>query len=801
MSENSLELDPRLQQLNPLLNEIDGVYQNNCTQIRESQLSSYIQGAVHDSYNNVDDLSLFSVEIEDLLLTDELRHALSPAPYNFLLALELEGIGKTLDLSQDFGGVSHYLASRVEHVHSIKVDVGQARLSKQRCAEYQNINFISSDLSELKLSDKAYDLIVVSQLEELGLDKAAQAQLIKKLQLALTNTGKLLVNAVNQTRLNKWTSAGDQGIAYSHLYEQQSARYFSKDELYQALKTAGFLHWNAYASFSQNRAISNLLSEHYLNESPHSLNHFNRLGSIGHPEINEYLAIKNLHQEREELFSLASRFVMIASASAVRSEQLCDIDFAHFSGTGRKPQWRTTTLCKKDSNEVVKISLHPNFTTTDSQAKEASLSQSTEVQKFESGTLLLDQWLQALVSPNAATEFKELVSDYCKWLKGLEHGKEFGAGSYDILPFNIIVEDNDGDFKTIDPEWSVSDKFTPEFILFRALFWFAFENKALLKPLAKETGLSTIGLFVLHYIQCADENSTAKNMSDLNAYVELEESIQRQIGSSFRNKSIEYALLQTFDGEPLAERLQPACQISWSDSAGIVDEHNSVFISWQANEQERILTSESPSFEDGRNILRVDPIASMGLFKFSSISLKSQAGDIVWQLDSADEIAAQADCLNVSFSSDTQHFTALNDDPHFLFALNEVNALAEVQTIELSFAILHNQYYDASLATLSSALSEQNIALFRQIGSLETKQAEIEYLSAKLKNIDQHRQDLQRGQHEAQKAHEQHAHNLTVALETQTARVAELENNILIRYYFRGKRVAKRIIKKLIGRP
>ena len=105
-----------------MLNEVDGVYQNNCTQIRESQLSSYIQGAVHDSYNNVTDLSLFSVEIEDLLLTDELRHALSPAPYNFLLALELEGVGKTLDLSQDFGGVSHYLASRVEHVHSIKID-------------------------------------------------------------------------------------------------------------------------------------------------------------------------------------------------------------------------------------------------------------------------------------------------------------------------------------------------------------------------------------------------------------------------------------------------------------------------------------------------------------------------------------------------------------------------------------------------------------------------------------------------------------------------------------------------------
>lgn len=801
MSENNLQLDPLLQQLNPLLNEVSGVYQNNCTQIRESQLSSYIQGAVHDSYNNVSDLSLYSVELEDLLLTDELKHALSPAPYNFLLALELDGVGPTLDLSQDFGGVSHYLASRVEQLDSIKIDSGQARLSKQRCAEHDNVSVISSGLTELKLVDKRYDLIVISQLEELALSKTAQAELFKKLQLALTNTGKLLVNATNQTRLNKWTSAGDRSIAYAHLYEPESAHYFSEDELNQALKIAGFLHWSAYASFSQERAINNLFSKQYLTESPHSLNHFNRLGSIGHPEINEYLAVKNLRHEGRDLFKLASRFVMVASASATRSKQLCDIDFAHFSGTGRKPQWRTTTLCKRDSGEVEKISLHPNVANSDTESEGASLSQNTERQKFETGTLLLDQWLEALVTPNAASKFKELVSDYANWLENLNRAGEFGAGSYDVLPFNIIVEDDDASFKTIDPEWSVNAEFTPEFILFRALFWFAFENKTLLKPLAKETGLSTIGLFVLHYIQCANADSTAQNMNDLDAYVELEESIQRQISANFRNKSIEYTLLQTFDGEPLAERLQPACQISWSDSAGIVDEHNSVFINWQASEQERVLSSESPSFVEGKNILRVDPIASMGMFKFSSISLFSQTGEVIWQVNSADDIAAKAKCLNVSFSSDAHHFTALNNDPHFFFDLSKIKALAEAKTIELSFAILHNQYYDASLATLSSALSEQNMALFRQVSSLETKQAEIEYLSSKLENIDQHRQDLQRGQHEAQQAHEQHAHNLTVALEAQTARVAELENNILIRYYFRAKRVAKRVIKKLIGRP
>jgi len=186
----------------------------------------------------------------------------------------------------------------------------------------------------------------------------------------------------------------------------------------------------------------------------------------------------------------------------------------------------------------------------------------------------------------------------------------------------------------------------------------------LLKELAEQTGLLTIGLFVLHHMGSLD------SLEQLGQFVEMEEEIQRQIGMNFRNKSIEYALLQTFDGEPLQERLQPACQISWSDDAGVVDEHNSVFILWKSSEQEQILKSTSPSFVEGKNVLRLDPVASMALFKFSSLKLIAKDNTVVWQLNSAAEIANTSKSLNVSLVENTNsehHFVALNEDPHFLF--------------------------------------------------------------------------------------------------------------------------------------
>ncbi len=786
-----------LAELNPQLSLADGVYQNTSTQIRQSQLSNYMQLAVNDVYDGASDLSLFSVEIEKLLLTDELRAALSPSPVNYLLSFNFDSIEHALDLTQDFGGVSHFLADKVSTLDTIKVDLGQAKFSLKRCAAFSNITTFSEELGLLSFADKSYDLIVVGPLEDLGLSKDEQVELIQTLHLALKNTGRLVINIRNRDRLNKWTSPGSESTAYSELYQNEVQTDFTESELDHALKIAGFLHWGSYASFSQSRSISHLLSKQYLSTNSHALNHFNRLGGIGNANINEYLLFKNIYHERGRVFDLATRFVIIASASATRSQQLCNNDFAHFSGTGRKPQWRATTQCVAGSKQVTKTlvhpSVHPDIEVVDSHQARIELSQNIEVQEFQTGTLLLDEWLSALLQDNPAAALKKLVREYSDWLSKFEQQEDFSSRAYDVLPFNIVVDQTDDkrNFNIIDPEWVVDAKFGANFVLFRALFWFAFENKPLLKELAKQTGLSTIGLFVLHFME------TIKDPQELIELVTMEEEIQRQISMNFRNKSIEYALLQTFDGEPVAQRMQPACQVSWSDSGGIVDEHNSIFILWEASRNEQVLSHAVPSVLANKRILRIDPIASMGLFKFTSVRLLAQDNAIIWQLNTATEIAKDSKCLNISVVEGDHHqahFTALNEDPHFLFDLDSVANLETAQTIEVTFALLHDQYYDVSLATLSKAVSEQNIALFRQIGVLDTKQAEIEYLSSKLQNTDQHRQALQAGLHEAQLAHQEHSKNLTQALEAQTERVQQLESNIIIRSILRAKRIAFRLL-------
>ena len=96
---------------NPLLNSANGVYQNTRDQIRESRLPNYIQVAANDLLDEAEDLSLYSIDIEKRLLTDELREAFSPAPENFLLSFNLDQVKHVLDLTQGFGGTTHFSVS------------------------------------------------------------------------------------------------------------------------------------------------------------------------------------------------------------------------------------------------------------------------------------------------------------------------------------------------------------------------------------------------------------------------------------------------------------------------------------------------------------------------------------------------------------------------------------------------------------------------------------------------------------------------------------------------------------------
>lgn len=791
--------------LNPKLGLLNDIYQDTTNVFRDSDLSNYIQIAVADVFAQADDKSLFSLDIERLSTTDELRSALAANRYNYLRALNLEGINHALDMSEDFGGVVHFLADHVNTLDAVKVDSDRTRLSLLRCANKRNICHITEDLDKLKLPTGHYDLIVLGELEALALEREAQATLLARLQASLSERGVLIINVRNRDSINKWLNANNaqaNAIPYGALYRTDYVQEYERKELLDTLAAANFASVDINASFAVDDACANLFSEEYLTSSPNAVNHFYRLGSVDNAEINEYLLFRNLFDDGQRVFDRASRFIVVAGGSRSVTRSVYNKDFCHFPGTGRQAQWRTLTSRETGAANVNKQSVYPDQTVgTD------LISQNLEPQPYCKGRLLVDDWLQAIDS-NDPRELRDLVGEYAEWLQQFGDTEAFKTSAYDLLPFNIVLRERGAnrEYQTIDPEWQVHADFDANFVLFRALFWFAFENKSVIRGFAAKNNIPSIALFVVRFLPSVGQ------VSELQKYVDLEEQIQSQIDNNYRAKAVEHALLQSFDSTPTIDSSLLSCQLLWGDKKNRFDEENSAFCGWENDVKPQQLALALPPHNDKMPILRIDPIASKGLFSLASLSLVDNKGKSIFGKDSAAEIAAAAKLVNIEQATDTAgepFFIALNDDPHLLFDLSAVENIDQAVTAQIEVALLHDQHYETALATLTAAVQQQNSDLVRQANTLDQYRAELEFTNMRLDEVRAHRTDLndmlqdqyQLDQERLRKIRilKQRMVNLNDQLVAQLGRNEEMENYLMMRPTTRVKRFATRNLNRLRG--
>jgi len=129
----------KLLEANPKLELRDTVYQDSNEFVRDTKLDTSLFIEINSILEKTSDKSLFSLDIEKRAQTDELWSELSTLRHNYLRCLNYDHVNTALDLSQDTGGVSHYLADQVKSLDSIKVDVNRSRLSVIRCASKSNV--------------------------------------------------------------------------------------------------------------------------------------------------------------------------------------------------------------------------------------------------------------------------------------------------------------------------------------------------------------------------------------------------------------------------------------------------------------------------------------------------------------------------------------------------------------------------------------------------------------------------------------------------------------------------------------
>lgn len=774
----------KLLESNPALGLKDDVYQDTSKLIRDSHLSNYLQVATSTIFANANDRSLFSIDIEKQLTTDALVSALSSERFQYISIFNFNNISHVLDLSQDFGGVSHYLADRSNTVEAVYIDIDHARLAKTRCANKKNVCHITQDLTLLNLPENHYDLIILPALDLLKLTQEALNTLLQKLHQALSPNGVLTINVLNQGRIsrtfNSFTTTEANGLPFAELYRNANTDNIVTEKNRQQfrclLKNLGFTGVDFHACFTPGFRVSHLFSEDYLTSSVNALNHFYRLGGLDNNQISEFLLFQNLVDQQHNLTDLAHRFVVFAGKSTSTVKQLYNNDFTYFPSRSRFPYWRTVTSRAHSAVNVEKTPLHSGVTKPET----GLVQQNLAARSFHKGHLLIEDWLSAIHQKDHH-RFAELVSEYQQWLNDNIHHSELQTLAYDLLPFNLIINERGGrSLLPIDKEWHIDTKLNAEFILFRALFWFAIENQAVLAPYALQNDLATVGAFVIAYM---DKRHL---VSDLTDFVTLEESIQHEIVKpDSRHGSIRGALEQSFDDFLNSNRPKPRrLSITWVTGDGEPDTTSEVTSAWELSSDVQQINLAVAPFKSGYQQLAIRQLDELGAFCLHEVKLLDHNDKVIhtWAV-AASTVSTLENPESASWSE----------------PISDIKGIESVSQARLKLSWLWQRPGSQEINALSQALVNHQNNLIHQSHRLNQYRAELEYKSSRMEDLLRDRQELTKTLEEVKES--KAIQELKARLHAQEQRNDELHHYLLMRPSTRFKRVAKRWLTKLGRTP
>ena len=798
----------------------NGIFSDPGNLFAETCLSQMLTVKIEALFSQIGSKSLFSYEIEQALKTDSCLSVLSSRPYAFIEALGLSAVNTVLNLTHDFGGATHYIADQVSSIDCVYTDIGIAQSSALRCANKPNSTHICAHLNELNFPSNSYDLIIIGQLEELALPKAELEQFLAKLRRALSSKGVLLVNAQNQHRLSKLVNKGDASAPYHNSYHSSALSNELSDvgrrEFRNAVLAQNFSRVEFHASFSQSDDYANLFSEDYLTSNVDALNHFHQIGYLDDPSVCEYLYFKRLVDEKHNLVDYASRFLIIAGASHNSVASLYSNDFTYFDDLNRQPAKRVRTHREKSSSAVRKtLSMSAGNHSVSAASETPLLRHVCGTTVFRKGPLVVNVWLDALLN-NETLRYEQggldnAINDYSNWLVQYMGSLNNHQVNYDLLPHNLILNERSGEYLAITEEWFGGTELSAEFMLFRALFWFAKANQALLLPYAKKYHLQCIGDFVLKH------QPQFTSLNDLDAFAKLEQRYQSELFSDVAQDSITLSLLQPFSSLQLDKnsvnqneqaplRLRAGWDFAGASAQSKIEELR--YADWQRSQSSQILTLDLPVFDASSSTpnaaLVIAPLDTAGCYRINAIKLLSDNGQPIWIGDHQ-----QADLTATQIQGDLLISSGI--DSTLRFNLSEVINLEQASHLHISISWVWGQEHSSAMQLLLDAARTAHSEVTVQGRRINDYQARVDEKDIRIADLKQHRDDLIKMVKKIEKRIDiernvqgnlyAQIEHLEGRLHAQHVRNDELHSFLLMRPSSRIKRFASRWVNRLKGTP
>ena len=546
-----MNLPRHLANHNRLHRASSGVWTKDADAAFEYSDGEEAQSYIAQTIAQATDRGSLSTELASQIRDWSSEYHLSPLRSNLLRALNLDDRGPILEIGAGCGAITRYLGELNLDVDAVEGSYDRACIARLRCADLENVEVHAINVNDLSLPDKHYGLVCFIGVLEYaqrfsGIEQSpeeAVLHLLAKAKQALRPGGAIVIAIENRLGFKYLFGAGEDhyGLAYEGIHDYPhfaGIKTYSKTT-WEHLLSKYDLAYEFLYPFPDYKLPEQVLSDHYVQKYPQSWSHVTTTpprdyhGLIADPGTIPFWETVG---QANRLGDFADSFLIVAANDITTAQTTASRDFIHVSNTQRKPQYRTVTEKLRGTETTIKRLLDPNTRATVSE----KLIQLTPLEEpFHAGIPLANEWEMHLrIKPSEAT-FLSLIEPYYAFIESTFLGPLEQRNLLDLTPMNIMVMPN-GSHKAFDLEWQTDFSLTPEFILFRGLFYFLQTRQRMIEPIYRNIPELTISDAISRCFKHLGLNEKL----DLTFFSELEESLQDIVHIDRSGPSTEYALQQ-----------------------------------------------------------------------------------------------------------------------------------------------------------------------------------------------------------------------------------------------------------------
>jgi SAM-dependent methyltransferase len=437
------------------------------------------------------DLSIYSHELAQECIDWPSTYHFSSTRSNLVRPFTEALRGDVIELGAGCGAITRFLGETANSVVAVEGSMRRCEINAERVRDLKNVQVVASELTDFETEAKFDAVVVVGVLEYAGLfidGENPHKTFLEKTKSLLKPGGKLFLAIENKVGLKYFAGApedhlGQPMVGIEDRYPDKGVQTFSKRELLQLTKSAGFASTFTHAPVPDYKLTRALITEQGLaSEEFNAAELFSQLVHSD-PQIPAHTGfdLKSAWRAMGKaglVSDLTNSFMM--ECSATESLSVLAESLAFFYGGPRVREYVGEKVFRWDSTIKEVVVADRNFQGTETSDQKKYLSQVPDTANtYFKGQSYAEKFEFAIANPDwKLEEVQKLLSDFLSELelKLREREASFSwpdnpkgqldSGYLDLVPSNV-KQDAEGNLHIFDLEWKTQAPIEFGFLLFR----------------------------------------------------------------------------------------------------------------------------------------------------------------------------------------------------------------------------------------------------------------------------------------------------------------------------------------------